>query len=118
MPSPTQKHRRASRLTTDAEAARASEEKHERRASRRRARKDRDEYEDDNSEDEYAPRKPKMLEAPADGAAGGAAEADFILRERERREREREREREAAYAAPPPSSVGGGAQGRERGSEY
>ena len=56
-----------------------------------------------------------MLEAPADGAAGGAAEADFILRERERRERERERE--AAYAAPPPSSVGG-AQGRERGSEY
>lgn len=100
------------------EAARASEEKHERRASRRRARKDRDEYEDDNSEDEYAPRKPKMLEAPADGAAGGAAEADFILRERERREREREREREAAYAAPPPSSVGGGPQGRERGSEY
>ncbi|KAM0722633.1 hypothetical protein Q7P37_002074 [Cladosporium fusiforme] len=72
------------------EAARASEDKHERRASRRRARKDRDEYEDDNSEDEYAPRKPKMLEAPSSAAAqGGASEADFIRGDRERRERER-----------------------------
>lgn len=87
--------------------ARAQEDKHERRASRRRDRnhdrKERDEYELENSEDEYAPRKPKMLEAPsAPSTQGGASsEADFIRGDRERREG-RDRDRESVYA--PPSS--------------
>jgi hypothetical protein len=73
--------------------ARALEDKHERRTSRRRDRtrdrKDRDEYEEVDSEDEYAPRKPKMLEAPSEGGAGSSsADADFIRGDRERRERE------------------------------
>lgn len=56
---------------------------------------DRDEYEDENSEDEYAPRKPKMLEAPSAPSQGGASsDADFIRHDRERRDRERE----SAYA--------------------
>jgi len=63
---------------------------------------DRDEYEVENSEDEYAPRKPKMLEAPsAPSQAGASSDADFIRHDRERRERERE----SAYA---PSSTGRG----------
>jgi hypothetical protein len=63
---------------------------------------DRDEYEDENSEDEYAPRKPKMLEAPSAPSQGGASsDADFIRHDRERRDRERE----SAYA--PSSSARG-----------
>jgi hypothetical protein len=96
-------------LTLLTAEARASEDKHERRASRRRDRihdrKDRDEYEDENSEDEYAPRKPKMLEAPsAPSTQGGApADADFIRGDRERRERDRE-----SVYAPQQSSSGRG----------
>ena len=40
---------------------------------------DRDEYEDENSEDEYAPRKPKMLEAPSAPSQAGASSWDGIL---------------------------------------
>lgn len=80
---------------------RYEEERAERKAARRRdrnhERKDRDEYLDENSEDEYAERAPKMLEAPST-TAGASSEAEFVRDNRERKgEREREREREPQY---------------------
>lgn len=89
------------------------ESRAERKASRRRERnkdrRDRDEYEDD-SENEFAPKKPMMLEAPSAGTStlGGApsSEADFIRDNRDRRDRERERE---------PQYMSGGRGERDRG---
>jgi len=76
-----------------------AERKATRKRERNRDRQDNDEY-SDHSEDEYAKRAPRMLEAPpASSASVGAeapSEADFVRDNRERR-RERESEREAQY---------------------
>lgn len=79
---------------------RYEEERAERRAQRRkdrqRDRRERDEFSDD-SEDEYAERPPKMLEAPSSmGGTSSEVTADFIRDNRERRS-ERERDREGQY---------------------
>lgn len=78
------------------------EDRAERKAAKRRERREdkhkRDEFSDD-SEDEYAAREPKMLEAPSTtaGASAAGSEADFIRERERRREREGEREREPQY---------------------
>nr|POF07182.1 isoform 2 of nipped-b-like protein b [Quercus suber] len=89
---------------------RASEdERAERKSAKRRERRQRDEYSDLDSEDEYAPRAPKMLEAPSNAsgpswsdtssAAGSSSwapssaqsqQADFSRDHRERARREPE----------------------------
>jgi hypothetical protein len=77
---------------------RYEEEREERRAQRRHERHadrhQRDEY-DDNSEDEFKPRAPKMLEAPSSTMTGASASdhtvSDYVRDSRDRRgERERE----------------------------
>ncbi|KAK5682166.1 hypothetical protein LTS10_005291 [Elasticomyces elasticus] len=77
---------------------RYEEERQERKAAKRRernsARHENDEYIDD-SEDEWAEKKPKMLEAPASGGASvNSGDTDFV---RDNRERRREGEREPQY---------------------
>lgn len=67
------------------------------RSDRDRDRANRDEYIDENSEDEFKPRAPKMLEAPASTAgsaaiAASAGDAADFVRERDGRRRERERD--------------------------
>jgi hypothetical protein len=81
---------------------RYEEERKERKAARRHDRnsdrRDRDEYELENSEDEFKPRAPKMLEAPAPSSTAGASssDADFVRENRDRR-RERDGDRESQY---------------------
>ena len=77
---------------------RYQEEREERKAAKRRERnhdrRERDEYEVDNSEDEFKPRAPKMLEAPSSAAGASTSDqADFIRDNKDRR-RERDSERE------------------------
>ncbi|KAK4892858.1 hypothetical protein LTR27_008772 [Elasticomyces elasticus] len=82
---------------------RYEEERQERKAAKRRernsARHENDEYIDD-SEDEWAEKKPKMLEAPAPQSIAGSSgvnsgDTDFV---RDNRERRRDRdEREPQY---------------------
>lgn len=78
-------------------------ERRERRERRKREserdRRERDEYQGDDSEDEYAPRAPRMLEAPS---TEPELTADFVRDRERRRDREREREREPAYASGAP----------------
>ena len=81
------------------------EERAEKKAARRRERnrdlEERGEFIDD-SEDEFKPKPPRMLEAPSSTAAasyntaGASSEADFIRDNRDRRG-ERERDRESEY---------------------
>ena len=83
--------------TTD---ERYEEEREERKAAKRRERnhdrRERDEYELDNSDDEFKPRAPKMLEAPSTAGASSSDQASFIHENRERR-RDRDPERETQY---------------------
>jgi zinc finger CCCH domain-containing protein 13 len=80
---------------------RYQEERRERRAmrhERNKDRRDRDEY-DDDSENEFKPKAPRMLEAPAPPSStitGGTAssDADFVRNSRERMRDGGERERE------------------------
>ncbi|KAK6441799.1 hypothetical protein LTR95_001965 [Oleoguttula sp. CCFEE 5521] len=71
-----------------------------RRKEKDRERREKDEY-SDHSEDEYAPKAPRMLEAPASagqlGTSTFGSEADFVRENRERRG-ERERDGERVYA--------------------
>lgn len=75
----------------------------DRRSERDRDRRDRDEYIDENSEDEFKPRAPKMLEAPGapastvTGASAGDT-ADFV-RERDGRSRRDRDEGSSVYAS-------------------
>jgi hypothetical protein len=101
-------------LTTD---KRYEEERAERKAARRqsRSRRDRDEFSDEDSENEFKAKVPKALEAPP-GMSGGAAqgeEADFRERRRER-EREREKEEQMSYVG---TSANDRRNQRERGWE-
>ena len=88
---------------------RYEEERQERKAAKRRERqsdrRENDEYIDD-SEDEWAPKTPKMLEAPASTAGAssvaglsgiGSGDTDFVRDDRNRR-RERDSERERVDA--------------------
>lgn len=73
-----------------------ADRKAQRRRDRQRDRREKDEF-SDASEDEYAERPPKMLEASSSmGGASSEATADFIRENRERRA-ERERDREGQY---------------------
>lgn len=88
--------------TSEIRDERYEEDRVERKAARKRDRTrdrtEKDEY-SDNSEDEYAKRAPRMLEAPPPSSVSGGtagADADFIRDNRERR-RERESEREPQY---------------------
>ena len=76
---------------------RAEEErKAAKRKERSRDRRERDEFADD-SENEFKPRAPKMLEAPSSTAGASAGDqADFIRENRERR-RDREGDYEQQY---------------------
>ena len=67
-----------------------------RRHERNRDRKERDEYTDD-SEDEYQPRAPRMLEAPSSVSGKSAETADFN-RENWDRRNDRERDRDTVYS--------------------
>lgn len=71
------------------------EKKAARRRERDRDRRERDEYEED-SENEFKPRAPKMLEAPATAGASAGDQADFVRESKDRR-REREGDRELQY---------------------
>ncbi len=81
---------------------RYEEEREERKAARRHNRntdrRERDEYELENSDDEFKPRAPKMLEAPAPPSTAGASstETDFV-RENRDRHRARDSDRESQY---------------------
>ncbi len=83
--------------TTD---ERYEEEKEAKRAERREARHrdrgERDEYEDD-SENEFKPRAPRMLEAPASTVTGASSsDAGYVHQARDRRD-DRERDRETHH---------------------
>ena len=94
---------------------RYEEEREERKAARRHNRnsdrRERDEYELENSEDEFKPRAPKMLEAPAPPSTAGvsSSDADFVRDNRDRH-RAREGDRESQY-------MSGGLGRREEYSE-
>ena len=80
-----------------------AEKKAARRRERNRDREERGEFVDD-SEDEFKPKPPRMLEAPSSTAgapystAGASSEADFTRDNRDRRG-ERDRDRESEYVS-------------------
>lgn len=71
-----------------------SEKKAQRRRDKHKDRKEKDEYSDD-SENEFAEKAPRMLEAPSNAGAS-SADADFIRENRDRRSH-REAERDVQY---------------------
>ena len=73
------------------------ERKAARRHSRNTDRHDRDEYELEDSEDEFKPKAPMMLEAPSTAGASSHDQVDYSREHKDRRSH-RDGERESQYA--------------------